>query len=195
MGTYLLACFFHNYFWFFVQTHIFWFLFTAVSGRSDQASIFCDELLLPTPWIRDLVKDLVLQIFSYLLISAGNVVGNNILEVLWKSLVICFDLPFLFYKSRVSDFFCCFLISLFIYPAERTTGSHEPLWVFLNGLLMICDLFFFSAKQGRWKAARFIKELGLKCFGSCALELQQQCISEISWEVLCCFYSLQVKPL
>lgn len=37
---YLLACFFHNYFWFIVQTHIFWFLFTAVSGRSDQASIF-----------------------------------------------------------------------------------------------------------------------------------------------------------
>lgn len=49
VGTYLLACFFHNYFWFFVQTHNFWFLFTAVCGRSDQASIFCDELLLPTP--------------------------------------------------------------------------------------------------------------------------------------------------
>ncbi len=49
VGTYLLACFFHNYFWFFVQTYNFWFLSTAVSGRSDQASIFCDELLLPTP--------------------------------------------------------------------------------------------------------------------------------------------------
>ncbi len=172
-----------------MQTHNFWFLFSALCGRSDQASIFCDELLLPTPWVRDLVKDLVLQIFSYLLISAGSVVGNNILEVLWKSLVF-----FVLWVSCLW-FLLLFLDQLIYLPSWKNYWITWTVVSILNGLLMICEFFFFSARQGRWKATRFVKELGLKCFGSCALELQQQCISEISWEVLCCFYSLQVKPL
>ncbi len=143
-----LLAFFITTFGFLCKPTISGFCFTAVSGRSDQACIFfVMSFCLPTPWIRDLVKDLVLQIFSYLLISAGSVVGNNILEVLWKSLVICFDLPFLFYESRVSDFFCCFLISLFIYPAERTTGSLEQLWVFVMGCWWFVS--FFSSLQGK----------------------------------------------